>query len=184
MLDFIGITLLILFFIRGYMKGFIIAVFSVLSIVLGVICALKLSGVFSEWLLEKGWLTSGWVQLISYAVLFVGVILLVRLLASLLKATTRLAMLGWLDGVLGGLLYSFLGLFIWSSLIWLATQMNLIKPDMSAASRTLPYIEPVAPWVVQKAGVILPFAEDLMEDLNNYFEKTDPEASDDVDTDR
>lgn len=39
-LDVIGIILIVLFFIRGYMKGLIVALFSVLAILLGIVCVL------------------------------------------------------------------------------------------------------------------------------------------------
>lgn len=77
-LDIIGIILIILFFIRGYMKGIIVAAFSLLAIVLGAICALKLSHLLAEWLFKKGYITSGWGQLISYIILFLVVVVLVR----------------------------------------------------------------------------------------------------------
>ena len=52
MLDFVGLTIIIIFFIRGYMKGIVVALFSVLAVILGIICALKLSGLLGQWLLE------------------------------------------------------------------------------------------------------------------------------------
>src|SRR5258708_2558765 len=93
-LDVVGIILIILFFIRGYMRGFIVAVFSVLAILLGILCALKFSQVLSAWMLEKGYVTSGWVQIISYVVLFIGVLLLVRLLARMIQKAAEGMMLG------------------------------------------------------------------------------------------
>ena len=184
MLDLIAITILILFFIRGYMKGLIVAVFSVLAIIIGVIAALKLSGLLADWLLEKGWASAGWVQLISYAILFIGVLLLVRLISAAIRATTKLVMLGWVDGLLGGLFYGFLGVFLWSSVLWLLNQMTLISEESKLQSKTIGYVQPVAPWVVDKAGYLLPFAKDLMGDLNLFFDEVAENKKDDVGTDR
>lgn len=170
-LDFISLTIIIIFFIRGYMKGIIVAVFSVLAVVLGVICALKLSGWLGQWLLEKGWASSGWVQLISYAILFFAVLLLVRLISKAIQKTVQLVWLGWLDGIIGGVLYAFMAAVIWSSLLWIANQMHLISPETKTYSKTYFYLEPLAPWVFEHVGKLLPFAKDTFKDLSDFFEQ-------------
>src|SRR5690606_16710973 len=107
-LDIIGITLILLFFIRGYMKGLIVAIFSLLAILLGIICSLKLSGILATWFYEKGYITSGWGQLISYIIIFTTVFLLVRLVAKAVESVTRAVALGWLNKIIGGVLYAFM----------------------------------------------------------------------------
>src|SRR4051812_18840050 len=126
LLDVIGVIILVLFFYRGYSKGFIVAAFSVIAILLGLMCALKLSQSFAAWLLEKGYVSSGWVQVISYLVLFIGVVLLVRLIAKLLEHAAEGLMLGFLNGLIGGILYAFLGAVLWSSLLWIAVHAHIV----------------------------------------------------------
>jgi len=169
-LDFIGLTIIIIFFIRGYMKGIIVAVFSVLAVILGIICALKLSGTLADWLFQKGWVTSGWGQLISYAILFFLVLVIVRLIAKAIQSATRLVMLGWLNGVIGGLLYAFLAAVFWSSVLWLGNQMHLISPETKTYSRTYAYLEPLAPYVFEHISKLLPFAKDVFKDLQHFFD--------------
>src|SRR5689334_17405874 len=103
-LDIVGVLLIALFFIRGYMKGFIVAAFSVVAILLGIICSLKLSQAFASWLMEKGYAGSGWAQVISYLALFIGVILLVRLLARVIEKALEGMMLGIANKMIGGLM--------------------------------------------------------------------------------
>jgi len=168
-LDFIGITIIIIFFIRGYMKGIIVAIFSVLAVVLGVICALKLSGALGAWLMEKGWVTSAWATIISYAILFVGVLVLVRLLAKALESVAQLTVLGWFNGLVGGLLYGFIAALIWSSLLWIANRVHLIDPETKTYSKTYRYLEPLAPWTFEHTGKLIPFAENVFSDLNDVL---------------
>jgi len=168
-LDFISLTIIIIFFIRGYMKGIIVAVFSVLAVILGVICALKLSGWLAAWLLEHGWVTNGWGQLIAYAILFFGVLLLVRIVAKAVQKIAQLTMLGWLNGLIGGLLFAFTAAIVWSSVLWIANQMHLITPETKAYSKTYRYLEPLAPWVFEHVGRLLPFAKDVFGDLKGFF---------------
>ena len=171
MLDFIGLILIILFFIRGCMKGIIVAAFSVLSVLLGVVCALKVSGIFAEYLLNKGWVNTAWAQIISYIILFTAVMIIVRMLAKAVKSSLRLIMLGWADGLLGGILYAFATAVCWSVALWLATQIHLISPKTIADSKTYPYFISFAPKVFDGIGKLLPFAKNLFTDLAPFFDK-------------
>ena len=176
-LDVIGIILILLFFIRGYMKGIIVALFSVLAILLGILCALKLSQTLSSWLLEKGYVTSGWVQVISYVVLFIGVFLLVRLLAKLIQKALEGMMLGVINKLIGGLLYAFLGAVLWSSLLWICGRMHIISSETIAASKTYPWLSQLAPWFFEQAGKLLPFARDTFDKLEHFFDTVNQKAA-------
>lgn len=183
-LDIIGITLLIVFFIRGYMKGIIVAAFSVLAILLGILCSLKLSHKLTTYLFEKGIITSGWAPLISYIILFVAIMLLVRLVAKAAESSVEAFMLGWANRSVGGLLYAFLAAVVWSSILWLGNQVQLITPETKAASKTYTYFEPVAPWFYDKVGILWPMAKDVFTDLQGFFSDVNKKLPDHVDTHR
>ena len=181
-LDVIGIILILLFFIRGYTKGFIVAAFSVLAILLGILCALKLSQALSTWLLARGYVTSGWVQIVSYIVLFVGVVLLVNLVARLLQKAVEGLMLGMLNKLLGGILYVFLGAVLWSSLLWIGGRMHIIGQDTINASKTYPWFSRLAPWFFEQAGKLLPFVKDTFSKLEHFFDTINQKNTGDVGT--
>ena len=181
-LDIIGITLLIALFIQGYRKGIIVALFSLLGIVLGVICALKLSAKLGTYLFDKGWVTSGWAQIVSYVILFIGVAWLVRMGGKFLQKTFETVMLGLPNRLAGGLIYGFLAAFIWSSCLWLANQVHMISPETLAASKTFSYFTPLAPWVFAHVGEILPFAKNIFTDLQEFFEGVNKQLPDHVGT--
>lgn len=179
-LDVIGIILLIIFFVRGYMKGFIVAAFAVISIIVAIIVSLKLSEKLATLLLENKIITSGWAQPISYIAIFFGVVLLIRLLAKALETTLDLAMIGWINKLSGGLLYSFMIAMVWSSLLWIANKMQLISAATIAASISYPYFNKLAPWVLHHVGALIPVAKDVFNDLEVFFKK----VNDYVGTDR
>jgi membrane protein required for colicin V production len=179
-LDIIGIILILLFFIRGYMKGFIVAAFSVLAILLGILCALKLSQAFSTWLLEKGYASSGWVQVVSYVVLFLGVVLIVHLLAKLIQKALEGMMLGVVNKMIGGILYAFLGAVLWSSFLWIGTRMNIITATAIAESKTYTWLAKLAPWFFEQAGKLLPFAKDTFSKLGHFFDAINQKPTDHV----
>lgn len=169
-IDIIGIILIVLFFIRGYLKGFIVAIFSVLAILLGILCALKLSQSLSDWLLAKGYITSGWVTIISYVILFIGVVIIVNLLARLLQRAVEGLMLGTINRLLGGLFYAFLGIIFWSSLLWICARMNIISHQTLEGSKTYPLISGLAPWFFFEAGRLIPFVQDTFDKLEHFFD--------------
>ncbi len=169
-LDATWLILVLLFFIRGYMRGLIVAVFSVLAILLGILCALKLSQSLATWLLAKGYTMAGWAPMLSYAILFVGVVLLVRLAAKLVQGAARTLMLGTINKIAGGLLYVIAATVMYSSVIWIGARMNLFSPELIAASKTYPWLSQVAPKFFSFSGHLLPFAHDVFEKLQHFFD--------------
>jgi len=180
LIDIIGIIIILLFFIRGYFKGFIMALFSVLAILLGLLCALKLSEAFSSWLLSHKYISSGWVQVISYVVLFIVVVLLVRLLGKLIQTAVEGIMLGIVNKLIGGLLYAFLGAVFWSSLLWIGNRMHILTPESIAQSKTYPFLSRIAPWFFEQAGKLLPFARDTFSHLGHFFDSFNQKSPADV----
>ena len=169
-LDVAGLIVILLFFIRGYMKGIIVAAFSVLAILLGIVCALKLSQTLAAWMLEHGYATSGWAPLISYVVLFTVIVLVVRLIAKMIQKAVEGMMLGAVNKIAGGALYAFLGTVLWSSALWIGSRMHMIPQETIDASKTYTVLSAVAPWFFGVAGHLLPFAKDTFSNLQHFFD--------------
>jgi membrane protein required for colicin V production len=153
------------------MKGIIVAAFSVLAIILGVIFSLRLSEMLSGYLLEKQIITSAWVQPLSYIAVFIGIVILVRLIAKAIETSFEAVMLGWLNKLTGGLLYALLIAMVWSSLLWIGNKMQLIKPETIANSITYPFFSQLAPWIAHFIGSILPTAKTVFSDLEQFYQK-------------
>lgn len=181
-IDVIVITVIIAFFIRGYMKGIIIAAFSVLAIILGILASLKLSERLASYLLEKEMVTSAWAPIISYTILFIGVVILVRLIAKAIESAMRAVMLGWLNKMIGGALYAFMGAVVLSAILWLGTEMSLIEQKHIEGSRTYKYIMPIAPWIADKVGYVIPMVKGIFADLEQFFQKVNVLLPEHVDT--
>lgn len=168
-LDIITVTIVILLFLRGYSKGVIVAAFSVLAVLLGITCALSLSAKLSGYLLEKEIVSSAFAPIISYVLLFIAVVWLVRLLARLIDKAVGTVMLGWVNKSIGGLLYIFIGLTVWSSLLWLLNYGHVLSPETIVRSKTYAYVQPLAPWVFDQVGHVLPFAKSTFSDMKAFF---------------
>jgi len=170
-LDVIYLISLLLFTIRGYSKGIVVALFSVVAIVLGGLGALKLSQSISALLFSDTQHAGKWAPLLSYIIVFLLIVWSVRLLAKWIQKSMEAVTLGWLNKLCGALLYAFLVTFIFSSLLWLFNKMGLINPDTKSMSKTFDIVEPLAPQVFTLIGVVLPFAKNVFSDLSLFFDQ-------------
>ncbi|MBO6045001.1 MAG: CvpA family protein [Bacteroidales bacterium] len=87
--------------ISGITKGFIEQVIALVSLILGAWLAFKFSTVVSDWLKPYFEVSETVMNVISFAVIMVAVVLVLFVLSKILTGVTKLVMLGWLDRLLG-----------------------------------------------------------------------------------
>ena len=87
--------------ISGIMKGFIEQAVALVSLLLGAWLAFKFSTVVSGWLQPYFEVSETVLNVISFAVIMVAVVLVLFVLSKILTGVTKLVMLGWLDRLLG-----------------------------------------------------------------------------------
>ena len=100
----LDIILLICFIpgiIRGISKGFLEQALALAGVVLSVWAAFRFSTLVSTWLKPYLDVSETTLNVISFALILVAITLVVFLLAKLLTKVAELAMLGWLDKLLG-----------------------------------------------------------------------------------
>ena len=100
-LDLIILLLLLIGFIAGLRKGFIVQLFSIGAIILSAWLAYTFSSAFSEWLASYIHAEGFWLNIITFLLIFVGIGILCRLLGQLVEKIFKFAMLGWLNRLLG-----------------------------------------------------------------------------------
>lgn len=168
-IDIILIVLLAMAIFKGYSKGFIIAVFSLLAIIIGLAAAIKLSAVAASKLKDTVHVAAKWMPVLAFAVVFIIVVLLVRLGAKGLQKTFELALLGWANKLAGIVLYMALYIIILSVLLFYAQKVNLIAPATIASSKTYNFIKPWGPKAVNSIGTLVPFFKDMFQQLEDFF---------------
>lgn len=169
-IDIIFLLLLVIAIIKGISRGFIVAIFSFLAIIIGVAAAMKLSYIVANWLQHSFNTGQEWLPVLSFLIVLIGVILLVRWIANLIQAAVKIAMLGWLNKLGGIVLYLFIYLFTYSVLLFYLTKMNFIKPETIAASKTYSLIEPFGVKAIDIVGKVIPFFKGIFQQLSDFFE--------------
>lgn len=100
-IDIILVIFLVLAAVNGFRKGLILEVASLAALILGVWGAIEFSDVTSEFLTENlGW-EFNHMNLISFVITFVIIVILVHLVASSLSKLVEVAMLGWANRITG-----------------------------------------------------------------------------------
>lgn len=155
---------------KGYSRGLIVAIFSLVAVMLGMAAALKLTSVAVLYTQEHWGMHSRWLPVLCFICLFLGVILLVRLGAGALQKLVELALLGWVNRLGGILLYSVIFIVIYSVLLWIANQLYWLSPETKLQSVVYPYIDEIGPWVVDNMGKIMPVFKDVFGQLQSFFD--------------
>jgi membrane protein required for colicin V production len=84
--------------IKGLRRGLIVAVFSLLALIIGLAAAIKLSTVVAMHLKDSGvHVSSKWLPILSFAIVFLIVVFLVRWFEKLLGSIIKFTMLNCVD---------------------------------------------------------------------------------------
>lgn len=170
LLDIIFAALIVFAVLKGYQRGLIIGLFSLVAVIIGLAAAMKLSVVMADYLGKAVNISSQWMPVISFAVVFLLVILLIRLGAKVIEKTVQMAMMGWLNKIGGILLFVAIYITVFSVLIFYAEQLKLLQQDTIDKSVTYSFIQPWGPKAINGFGSVVPLFKDMFSALEHFFE--------------
>ena len=162
--------------VKGYRRGLVLEVASLLAFVLAVVGGLSLLSAAVPVVRHYVGDAFGMLPLLSFALVFVAIIWGVHLVGGLLKTAVHLTPLGMLDHLLGGVA----GVLKWVlglSLLLHGTTLagiNLLSPNMIADSQVLPLVQRATPLALQLTGYVLPLAQDLLARMKAAFLAGEP----------
>jgi len=168
-IDIVLIILLVLAAIKGYRLGLLVGLFSFVAIFIGLAAAIKLSAVVAGRIGEVVKVSDQWLPVISFAVVFIVVVLLVRWGARLLQGAVEVVMLGWLNRIGGILFFALIYIIVFSVLLFYAEQVHLVQPATIEHSATYSFIQPFGPKAIDWFGRIIPVFRDMFGDLQDFF---------------
>ena len=169
-LDIISAIILIGALFKGYTKGFIIALFSFVALLIGLTAATKLSAVVASKIGHGTGITASWLPFVSFLLIMIAVTLIVRLVAGMFQKAAELVLLGWANKLAGILLFGAIYLTIWSVVLFYGDKLHLITDATKSASKTYSYIAPWGPKVLDSIGEVIPFFKDMFTSLGAHFE--------------
>jgi membrane protein required for colicin V production len=167
-LDSIIVITCLLAFYRGWKKGIVSAVLSLVGVLLGTIISIRLSHSFATYIQDSHIINSQYLLPISFIVLFVATIFVFRLIINAIEGLLKMVLLGWANKLIGAALYTFFTAFFISALFWLGNTVGILTAQSKAESKGYPILEPIAPKSIKLASQYLPFCKDLYQKINNF----------------
>ena len=150
-LDIIFLVPLLFALYRGFKKGLVHMIASLLALVLGILGALKLRPVFAALLDSVFSVAPEHINVIAFAVAFVVIVLVVHVAAFLVEKLIKAVALNFVNRLLGmgfGLLVT---AFVISMILWPVNQVNedrqIIKPERIEGSLLYKPLSAFAPAV-------------------------------------
>ena len=177
LIDIVAIALVCLAVYKGYTKGFVVAIFSFFSFVIGLAAAVKLSALVADYLGGSTNISQKWLPVLAFVIVFFIVVLVVRLGAKAIETAMRAAMLGWLNRLGGIVFYGLLYFFIFSIILFYAGKLDIIKTSTLDNSVTAAFIQPFGPKAINVLGWLIPAFKNMFAELEIFFEQVSKKAS-------
>jgi len=140
----------------GLKDGFIKQLVALAAIILGIYLSMRFSDAVAARIAEKVSWEPFWIKAISFVAIFIVVALVLNLLGKLLEKVFKIAMLGWLNRLLGLALALVAGALIIGTLIYMVNSANgllnfipeekieesrFYKPLLELVQQVFPYLK-------------------------------------------
>ena len=171
MIDIFFFIIVILAIVHGWRKGLILALFSMVCGLIGLAAAVKLSAVLATHMKADLHMTTRWLPVIAFILVFILVIIIIRWAARLLEKLMQLVLLEWLNKLGGILLFLVLYLAIYSIVLFYGTKTQVISKSSIDNSHFYSLIAPFGPSVIRFITGFIPFGQDMFHALEGFFDR-------------
>ncbi|MCY7309645.1 MAG: CvpA family protein, partial [Chitinophagaceae bacterium] len=111
-----------------------------------------------------------WLPVISFAVVFIHVILLIRLGAMAIEKKVEVAKLCRINKIGWVILFAAIYTVVFSVLLFYAEQVKLVEPETINKSVTYSFVQPWGPKAINGFGSIIPIFKDMFGELEQFFD--------------
>lgn len=178
-IDVIFFAVFIYTFYLGFSRGIIQTVFMGLSIFVGFVAALKFSPYMAIFLDQALTAQGPMIPFLAFILTFFAIMLLIRMIASVIENVLDAADLEMLNKFAGGILFSGLGILVYSGILIFFNKAHLFTDGAVSSSAFYPYLEAFPSKVSQIVSKILPFVGEMwdstvntMDDAKDYLDST------------
>ena len=151
-IDIILIVPIAWFAYKGFKRGFVIELTSLVALVLGIYAALYFSGYAATFLIENIHLDAKYISVGSFIVTFIVVVFLVYWLGKILEKVINIVALGFVNKMAGGIFGLLKAAVFLSIVILLVNRFNdeLISTDKKEGSMLYTPVEGIAPLLLNR----------------------------------
>ena len=157
---------------KGFSKGLVKSLATLVALVIGIIGAIKFSGITSVILANNLNLSVKYLPLISFAVTFIGIIILVHLLARIVDKLMKAIALGGINRIAGAIFglikYAFIVSIILIGLNYIDNRISFLPKDKITNSVLYKPLSLFAPAIIPYIDL-----EKLKSNVENQVNTTD-----------
>ncbi len=154
-IDLVVIIVTSFFLLRGLFRGFILELTIVVGLIAGYILAASYHDLVAAILLEYfPQLPESAANIISFAVIFITVNIVLRIVAGIITKTLKFAMLGWLNRMLGALFGAIKSVVILSITVFILNLIPFSESFLKKAGKNeslfFPMLETIGPEIYKQ----------------------------------
>ena len=169
-LDIILLIPLIFGAYKGYKKGLLLEVIGIFALFLAVILGFKLLdwgiGLWAEYSEDY----NKFIPYIAFLVIFIGTLLLLNLVGTILKRALDFTPFGMVDNAAGAMIGFVKWAFAMSLFFWFAANLDVQVPqDMAKGTYIYPLILTFAPSLIDIFTSLLPFTRQFIDSVKSLI---------------
>lgn len=169
-IDFLFAIAMLMAVFKGFGRGLIVAVFSLLAFFIGLIAAMKMSAAVAVWLENKSGTQTTWMPFIAFVLVMAVVMLLIRFGANMIERAVDFAMLGWLNKIGGVIFYAAMYIIFFSIILFFAKSLGVLADETIADSKIYAFVAPWGPKSIEAIGSVIPIFKGLFQQLESFFD--------------
>lgn len=178
-LDIIFAIVLFLFGFKGFRKGLIIEVVTLLAFGVGIYGAMHFSDFTASHLQEFMEVNPKYIDTIAFILTFILLVIIVNVIGRLVSDAVKAMNLGFFNR-LGGFLFGLAkGLLLCSTFVLVLNNLQwagLVKEEVKQSSYLYPYVEKTVPYLYKGFDLVKDYAKEVLpeEQEEKGNEKTEP----------
>jgi membrane protein required for colicin V production len=169
-IDLILLLPLGLAFIRGYRKGFVLEVFTVIALVIAIIACMRITSFVMAWLQSIADLGQ-WLPFLAYVLTFIGAFLIVLWAGKLIEKVIEAGAMGIVNKLLGAAVTVITACFLISVFFWMLNKVDALPKNAKDGSFAYRTLDGFAPKVIEAATDGLPWFRNMVQDISDSFGK-------------
>ena len=160
--DAIVVLIVVIGAYRGYKEGFLMELFSLLAIILGILGAFKLLGLALIFLQDRFDIDRKILPYVAFGVVFLVIVIAVTLIGKMISISIDKSFLGRVDAAAGALLGSIKTVFMFSVFLWILSSMKISFPERwTESSKLETWVTGFAPKVTEWIAEYVPVFGDM-----------------------
>lgn len=168
-IDVVFFILLALGIVKGYSKGLVKGILSYISIIIAFTAAIKLSAMAATYIGTIHTVSDKWLPFISFIAVFIGVLLVIRWMGTLIDFSVKKLYLGGINRLGGVFLYTGIYISVWCMMLFYLNIMHLIPHKTVENAITYNVSKEIGNRAIMGIKFIFPFLKSAFQSLETFF---------------